>query len=391
VTPILQVNGLTVQFGGVRAVDGVTFDLEKGQILGVIGPNGAGKTTMFDAISGFVPSRGKVALDGETISGLAPESRSRHGLGRSFQDARLFPSLTVAETLAVAFERHMRSQDVVSTALRLPWVSRAEKRIKGKVDDLIGLMGLGAFRDKFINELSTGSRRIVDLAVIMAHDPKVLLLDEPSSGIAQKETEALGPLLLRLRDETGATLIVVEHDMPLIQSVSDELLALETGALLMRGTPKEVIEDPRLVASYLGTDQAVISRSGKVTASDGSDDGADTEVIDLRDGAAPAPKAKPKVAKRTPRKTTAKAPAKKAATKSTATKKVTAKKATSAPKKAAAKKATATRTTSSTKKSAKATTRTSATAKAATKRTPVKKAPAKRSTASKTTGTRAAR
>jgi ABC-type branched-subunit amino acid transport system ATPase component len=377
--PILQVSGLTVQFGGVCAVDDVTFDLKKGEILGVIGPNGAGKTTMFDAVSGFVPARGRVILDGEAISGLAPEMRSRHGLGRSFQDARLFPSLTVAETLAVSFERHIRAQDVVSTALRLPWVSRAEKRIKAKVDELIALMGLGAFRDKFVSELSTGSRRIVDLAVIMAHDPKVLLLDEPSSGIAQKETEALGPLLVRLRDETGASLIVVEHDMPLIQSISDELLALETGAVLLRGTPDEVITDPRLVASYLGTAQATIARSGTAvvtsavpagTAVDELDDAA----IDRRDPA-PAtakrkPKSKPKsttTAKRTPRKATpTKAPAKKV----TATR-TPAKKATSAPKKAAAAKAVATRTSTSAAKPKRAA-------------TTAKKAPPKKTTAKKT-------
>ena len=321
--PIMYVNGLTVQFGAVRAVDDVTFELQREQILGVIGPNGAGKTTMFDAISGFVPSRGSVKIDGQVISDMTPEARSRVGLGRSFQDARLFPSLTVAETLAVAFERHIKTQDVVSTALRLPWISKAEKQIKAKVESLIELMGLGAFRDKFVNELSTGSRRIVDLAVIMAHEPKVLLLDEPSSGIAQKETEALGPLLLRLRDETGASLIVVEHDMPLIQSISDELLALETGALLMKGSPEEVISDPRLVASYLGTDEAAISRSGAVQR-------------------APEPK------KRTPRRRSApvqKVPAKKAAA---AAKKAPAKKTTSAAKKKATTKATATQRTAKT-------------------------------------------
>jgi branched-chain amino acid transport system ATP-binding protein len=335
---LLQVKDLTVRFGGVRAVDGVTFDLAPGMILGVIGPNGAGKTTMFDAISGFVPATGSVKLDRAEISELAPEERSRHGLGRSFQDARLFPSLTVGETLAVAFERHVKSQDVVSTALKLPWVRRAERDIRRRVEDLIELMGLGAFRDKFVSELSTGSRRIVDLAVIMAHDPKVLLLDEPSSGIAQKETEALGPLLLRLREETGASLIVVEHDMPLIQSISDELLALETGAVLMRGTPREVIEDPRLVASYLGTDQAAISRSGAVQT------------------AAPSPPAK-----RTPRKrtTAVKAPAKKVAAKKATAKKSTAKKATAtkvtAKTKAAAKKVPAKKASSVRKAAARAT------------------------------------
>src|SRR5581483_9590940 len=189
----------------------------------------------------------------------------RARLGRSFQDARLFPSLTVGEALAVALERHMRAHDAVSTAIGAPWVRRAEKKVAARVDELVELMGLGAFRDKFVSELSTGSRRIVDLAAILAHEPLVLLLDEPSSGIAQRETEALGPLLQHIRQQTGASLLVIEHDMPLITSISDEILALETGAVLTRGKPDEVLSDPRLVAAYLGTDQAVLERSGMRT------------------------------------------------------------------------------------------------------------------------------
>ena len=260
--PVLEVRGLTVDFGGVRAVDDVTFDVADGQILGIIGPNGAGKTTVFDAISGFVNARGRVILDGNDVSEMSPEKRSRSRLGRSFQDAKLFPSLTVFETLAVALERHIRAEGVVSTAINAPWVRRTERRVAKRVEELIELMGLDAFRDKFVSELSTGSRRIVDLAVIMAHEPLVLLLDEPSSGIAQRETEALAPLLLRIRQQTGAALLVIEHDMPLITSISDELLALETGAVLTRGAPDEVLADPRLVAAYLGTDQSVLQRSG---------------------------------------------------------------------------------------------------------------------------------
>ncbi|MEY2474127.1 MAG: hypothetical protein QOK28_3456 [Actinomycetota bacterium] len=260
--PILEVAGLTVRFGGITAVDEVDFDLKQGEILGIIGPNGAGKTTVFDAISGFVQSTGRVVLDGQEISGKTPEKRARARLGRSFQDAKLFPSLTVGEALKIAFERHIRVEGVVFSALSAPWVRRSEKRIAQKVEELIELMGLGAFRDKFISELSTGSRRIVDLAAILAHDPLVLLLDEPSSGIAQRETEALGPLLLRIREQTGASLLVIEHDMPLITNISDEILALETGRVLTRGAPEEVLNDPRLVAAYLGTDQAVLERSG---------------------------------------------------------------------------------------------------------------------------------
>jgi branched-chain amino acid transport system ATP-binding protein len=135
------------------------------------------------------------------------------------------------------------------------------------VEDLVELMHLGAFRDKFVRELSTGSRRIVDLAMCIAHDPSVLLLDEPSSGIAQRETEALGPLLERIQRETNCALLVIEHDMPLITSVSDRIIALELGRPIAEGTPAEVIHDPMVIASYLGGDMAAISRSGKTTRS----------------------------------------------------------------------------------------------------------------------------
>ncbi|GAC1313400.1 MAG: hypothetical protein NVSMB16_10170 [Acidimicrobiales bacterium] len=263
----LSVSGLSVGFGGVQAVDGVTFDLWPAEILGVVGPNGAGKTTVFDAIGGFVPASGGVRLGDHEMGDAAPEVRARAGLGRSFQDAKLFPSLTVGEVLACAFERHIktRATGVVSSALSLPWVRRSERSTRARVEDLIELMGLGAFRDKFVSELSTGSRRIVDLAVILAHRPSVLLLDEPSSGIAQRETEALGPLLLRIRAETGTAMMLIEHDMPLVRSVSDRILALETGRVLLVGEPEAVLGDPRLVSAYLGTDMAVVERSGART------------------------------------------------------------------------------------------------------------------------------
>ncbi len=320
--PILEVVGLTVTFGGVRAVDDVSFNVDKGSILGLIGPNGAGKTTVFDALGGFTPSRGRVFLEGKEISGHIPERRSRAGLGRSFQDCKLFPSLTVFENLAAAYERHIRRSGTVSNALRAPWVIRSERHVAGRVEELIDLMGLGAFRDKFVSELSTGSRRIVDLAGVLAHDPTVLLLDEPSSGIAQRETEALGPLLLRIREHTGATLLVIEHDMPLITSIADEILALETGAVLTRGTPDAVLADPRLISAYLGTDPDAVQRSGtssKRTA---------------QKKAAAAKQAAPTSAR--PKKA---APTKRAAAKKVAAKKTPAR--TAAPKKTAAKKTAA--------------------------------------------------
>ena len=356
-TPVLEVIELSVSFGGIRAVDGVSFDVRPGEILGIVGPNGAGKTTVFDAISGFVASTGRVVLDGHDLSNRSPEKRARARLGRSFQDAKLFPSLTVAEALAIAFERHIRIEGVVSTALSLPWVRRSEKRVAKKVDDLIDLMGLGAFRDKFISELSTGSRRIVDLAGILAHEPLVLLLDEPSSGIAQRETEALGPLLLRIRDQTGASLLVIEHDMPLLTNISDEILALETGRVLTRGTAEEVLNDPRLVSAYLGTDRAVLERSGvrSETPEPSKEKAAPARVRRPR---TPTGAAKTAGAKKSPAKKTAatKAPAKRTAAKTTTARKVAATKVSAnGNSKAAAKTTTAKKRPAPSKQTAKRT------------------------------------
>ena len=261
--PVLSVVGLTKRFGGITAVDDVSFDLMPGQVLGLIGPNGAGKTTIFDLISGLLPlDAGHIVFRGRDITSWGPDRRAVLGLGRSFQDARIFPSLTVAENIAIGLERHLEERDHLAALLDLPAVQQQEEDVAYTVDDLVGLMGLGAFRDKFVAELSTGSRRIVDLAMAIAHDPSVLILDEPSSGIAQRETEALGPLLRRIQAEAGCALLIIEHDMPLITDVSDEIIALELGAVVCQGPPADVISNPQVISSYLGGDLDVIHRSG---------------------------------------------------------------------------------------------------------------------------------
>jgi branched-chain amino acid transport system ATP-binding protein len=196
----LEVRGLWVRFGGIRAVDDVSFTVAPGEIVGLIGPNGAGKTTLLDLISGFTSAGGgAVVLGGRDVTGLSADARARHGLGRSFQDARLFPALTVEETIKVALERWVGVRDPFNAVLRLPAQQDAEAAAQWYADRLIDLLGIESFRTKFVAELSTGSRRVVDLACVLAHRPSVVLLDEPSSGIAQRETEALGPLLLRIR------------------------------------------------------------------------------------------------------------------------------------------------------------------------------------------------
>ncbi len=263
---VLRLVELVKSFGGIRAVDGTTLTLREHEILGLIGPNGAGKTTIFDLVSGFLtPDSGRIYFDGVDITDLGPDRRAWLGLGRSFQDARLIGSLTVAENLAIGLERHIEIRDPIAAALGLPGIQVIEQDVAYSVGDLIELMNLDAFRDKFVRELSTGSRRIVDLAMCIAHNPRVLLLDEPSSGIAQRETEALGPLLRRIQRETGCALLVIEHDMPLITDISDRMIALELGTPIAEGTPAEVTTDPRVVASYLGGDLESIQRSGLVT------------------------------------------------------------------------------------------------------------------------------
>ena len=259
----LQVAGVSKTFGGISALNDVSFDVAAGEVLGFLGPNGAGKTTLFDVLSGYQSGeRGDVLLDGVSIAKLGPDARARRGLGRSFQDGRLFPALTVSETIAVALEGSIDVRDPIAAALHLPSVADSEAKVHTRVEELIELLGLGAFRDKYVRELSTGSRRVVDLACVLAHKPRVLLLDEPSSGIAQREAEALGPLLLRIRAMTGASLLIIEHDVPLLTSIADRMIALDLGEVVAVGTPSEVIRDPRVVASYLGESEAVVARSG---------------------------------------------------------------------------------------------------------------------------------
>ncbi|HUW01454.1 MAG TPA: MFS transporter [Acidimicrobiales bacterium] len=263
---MLETYDISVTFGGIRAVDRVSIELYDHEILGIVGPNGAGKTTMFDLLSGFVPvDAGRILLNGDDVTSTGPDGRARRGLGRSFQDARLFPSMTVDEAIAVSLDRWVKARDPLSAAFHLPNVYDAEAKVHQRVDELVELLGLGAYRSKFISELSTGSRRIVDLAALLAHRPNVILLDEPSSGIAQKEVEALGPMLQRIRNQTGASLVVIEHDMPLLRSVSDRLVAMDQGAVIATGEPEAVLADPVVVESYLGPDETAINRSSVIT------------------------------------------------------------------------------------------------------------------------------
>jgi branched-chain amino acid transport system ATP-binding protein len=241
--------------------------VKPGEILGLIGSNGAGKTTLFDICSGFLPpDRGRILFGRRDVTDIGAAERAELGMGRVFQDARLWPSMTVTEVLATALERHVEVREPVACMFRVGAVVDSELAVRRRVEELISLMGLARYRDAFVSELSTGTRRIVELTCALAHEPKLLLLDEPSSGIAQRETEALGELLLQVKQQTGATLVVIEHDIPLVSSIADQMVCMHLGQVIAYGSPAKVLRDDAVVASYLGTDSAAVARSGRLVA-----------------------------------------------------------------------------------------------------------------------------
>jgi len=253
--PILEVEGLTKTYGGVTAVDGVSFSIAEGESLGLVGPNGAGKTTIFDLVSGYQSAdSGTVHFSGIDITKLSAEERATRGLVRRFQDARMFPSLSVVDNILMALDQKHNARNALFNIAQLPNARRAERRLRLRADALVEVVGLEAYADKLVGELSTGLRRIADLACVLAAEPKLLLLDEPSTGMAQPEAEALAPLLRRVRYETGCSMLVIEHSMGLLVAVSDRLVALDRGAVVTSGSPDEVLADERVVSSYLGGD-----------------------------------------------------------------------------------------------------------------------------------------
>ncbi|MGP8058192.1 MAG: ABC transporter ATP-binding protein [Acidimicrobiales bacterium] len=271
----LEVEDLVVAFGGLRAVDGVSLVAEPGSIVGLIGPNGSGKTTTLDAVSGNVrAASGSVRVDGVDLTDFLPEERIRVGLVRSFQDCRLYPELSVEDVLMVC-EDARRSVGVVSSTLQMPWARRAERHKHQAVDRIIGSFGLERFRHHRTSELSTGTRRVVDLASIVLAGPRLLLLDEPTAGIAQREAEAFVPLLKRLHEVADCTILLVEHDVPLVFELCSTVVVMETGKVVSSGTPDQVSRDPRALAAYLGASEEALAVSGPARTRDGGGEPAD--------------------------------------------------------------------------------------------------------------------
>ncbi|MBV8960084.1 MAG: ATP-binding cassette domain-containing protein [Actinobacteria bacterium] len=252
-TPMLECRNVTVQFGGLTALGGVDLDVYEGEIVGLIGPNGAGKSTLMECISGFLPvTDGSICFKGDDLLARSTHERAALGIGRTLQSVRLFPYLTVVDNVSVALHRHQQT-GMLAHALRLPGARREDARILGRARSIVSMIGLDAFADKFASELSYGTLRLLELGCMLALEPSLLLLDEPASGISQGETEALRPLLLDIQAKTGATILIIEHDMPLITRLSDRIYCLDAGENLSSGTPAEVMADPAVVEAYLGT------------------------------------------------------------------------------------------------------------------------------------------
>ncbi len=250
--PVLTTNEVTVRFGGLTAVDAASLRVDPGRIVGLIGPNGAGKTTLFECISGFqVPDAGSIRWGDTELVGMPAWDRPRIGIGRTLQNVKLFPELSVFDNLRVAHHLTVDS-DAVSDAVAAGLSRAAEREIDAHSEHVLDLVGMRYFHDKLAGELSYGTLRLLELACILAVQPRLLLLDEPSSGISQSETEALGPVLLRVKELTGASILIIEHDMPLVMGLADEIYAMETGGIIAHGTPEEIRADDRVIEGYLG-------------------------------------------------------------------------------------------------------------------------------------------
>jgi ABC-type branched-subunit amino acid transport system ATPase component/ABC-type branched-subunit amino acid transport system permease subunit len=284
---VLEGRHLYKSFGGNPVIKDVSLSVKRGEILALLGPNGAGKTTLFDLLTGRLrPDSGQVVLDGFDITADRPEQRARMGIGRSFQEASLFEGLAVLDVMKVALERQAPSE-YVPAMFGAPPSRHAEAWKERRAGELLDLLGLAPYRNRLVSELSTGMRRIVELGCLIGLGGDVLLLDEPSAGVAQREAEAMVPLLLQLRAYLDATMVLIDHDVPMVTSVADRVCVLSAGEVIAEGPPSIVRTDPAIVAAFLGTDERTIFRSGSRDAA-GRDGTGDDELV-VTSGAASGP------------------------------------------------------------------------------------------------------
>ena len=247
-----QADNISIRFGGIRAVDGVSFDVDKGEIFTIIGPNGAGKTTIFNLVSRiYEPTDGKLTFDGKDITNVPPHQIAALGIARTFQNIELFEHATLLQNLLLARHAHKKS-NFWQELLFLPSVRQMEIEHRAAVEKAIEFLDLQQYRDSYIVNLPYGVRKVTELARALCTDPKILLLDEPSSGLNVEETEDMAFWIQDIKNLLGITVLMVEHDMKLVSAVSDRVLALNYGKVLATGTPGEVQAHPDVIAAYLG-------------------------------------------------------------------------------------------------------------------------------------------
>lgn len=250
---VLEINNLSISFGGLKAVDDVSFNLKNGELLGLIGPNGAGKTTLFNMLSGvYTPTSGEIILDGELVNGNNPDKLSKLGVARTFQNIRLFDNLTVLDNVKLAMNQYME-YGILTGMFRLPKYWKEENAASDQAKEILRLFNLEKYFRAFAGSLPYGAQRKLEIARAMATRPKVLLLDEPAAGMNESETQELMDSIKIIREKTGVSILLIEHDMNLVLGISERLIVLNYGEILAEGNPHEVISNKEVVKAYLGS------------------------------------------------------------------------------------------------------------------------------------------